>query len=296
MLEHLSECPICSGTAFEPFLQCRDYTVSNEEFKIVSCKQCGFKFTNPRPDQGSIGKYYESQDYISHSNTKSGFVNKLYHFIKNIAIKNKIDLIKDLHPDKKTILDIGCGTGSFLGEIKKVGWEVYGIEPSLKAREIAISDYSITVKAELNLEKFEGRTFSVITMWHVLEHVHELKKKIAEIYSLLETGGYAIIAVPNNTSWDAKHYNSYWAAYDVPRHLSHFSPDNIKNLFYKHELNHLKSLPMKFDSYYVSMLSEKYKKSSMGLIKAFINGWKSNNKAGKNAEKYSSVIYIFRKK
>ncbi len=296
MIERLTACPICNHSTFVPFIKCTDYTVTKEEFGIVSCNQCNFKFTNPRPDESSIGRYYESQDYVSHSNTKSGIINKIYHFIKSIAIKNKIRLIEELLPKNRTILDIGCGTGSFLGAIKEKGWSVSGIEPNQNARNLAINDFSIPVLPELKLDNFNQNTFSVITMWHVLEHVHKLKERISEIYSLLETGGYAIIAVPNCTSWDAKHYSSHWAAYDVPRHLYHFSPDDIKNLFGQSGLRHIKSLPMKFDSFYVCMLSEKYKKvGGIGMIKAFINGWKSNTRAGKDAEKYSSVIYVFRK-
>lgn len=296
MNELLSECPICNNSNFELFLKCRDHTVSKEVFEIVTCKACGFKFTNPRPDTASIGKYYESQDYISHSNTNTGLVNKIYHFVKNVAIKNKIRLIEGLHLENKIILDIGCGTGTFLGAMKENGWEVYGIEPNQKARETATNDYSIPILEEIDLRKLEKIGFSIITMWHVLEHVHFLKEKIGEIYTLLESGGHAIIAVPNYTSWDGRHYKSDWAAYDVPRHLSHFSPEIIKTLFSNNGLTHVKSLPMKFDSYYVSLLSEKYKNSSFKLIKAFLNGLKSNLKGGNNAEKFSSVIYIFQKK
>ncbi|MEO8210057.1 MAG: class I SAM-dependent methyltransferase [bacterium] len=294
MNELLSECPICLNKTFDPFLKCKDFTVSGESFDIVSCNQCGFKFTNPRPDTSSIGKYYESEDYVSHSNSTTGLINKLYHYIKSIAIRNKIDLIRNLKPNNKKILDIGCGTGSFLGAIKEKGWEVKGIEPNSKARGVAINDFNISVDAELSLQKLKIAGYSVITMWHVLEHVHLLKEKVREIHSLLENDGYAVIAVPNNTSWDAKHYQSFWAAYDVPRHLSHFTPITIKKLFLEDGFLHFKSFPMKFDSFYVSMLSEKYKKSTLGIVKAFINGMMSNLKAD-NAEKYSSVIYVFKK-
>lgn len=294
MNERLTECPICRGKQFDLFLKCRDYTVSNEIFEIVSCHACDFKFTNPRPDSGSIGKYYESQEYVSHSNTTAGFINKLYHIIKGRAIKNKIRLVEDLEPQNKKILDIGCGTGSFLGAIKNVGWNVTGIEPNSKARKTAIDDFGIRVLEGLN--QIPQEKFSVITMWHVLEHVHGLQAQVKKINALLEPKGLAIIAVPNYISWDAIHYQSGWAAYDVPRHLYHFSPKAIKSLFSENGFEHIQSKPMKFDSFYVSLLSEKYKGSIFGPIKAFINGLHSNIKASGNAENYSSVIYIFRKR
>ncbi len=294
-MENLFACPKCKSSDFKPFLQCVDYTVTKEKFNIVSCKQCGFKFTNPRPDSKLIHKYYESENYISHSNTNSGIFNKLYHSIKKIAIKNKICIIEELHPKNKTLLDIGCGTGSFLGAIQTKGWNVKGIEPNEKARNTAIETHSINVLDETELINLPKNSFSVITLWHVMEHVHNIKQRTYEIYNLLETGGYAIIAVPNHTSWDAKHYGEYWAAYDVPRHLSHFSPQTIKELFKDSNLKHVKSLPMKFDSYYVSLQSEKYRNSFLQPLKALLIGLYSNIKANKNAENYSSVIYIFKK-
>ena len=294
-MENLFACPKCKDSNLKPFLQCVDYTVTKEKFNIVSCKQCGFKFTNPRPDIKLIHKYYESESYISHSNTNSGIFNKLYHFIKKIAIKNKIRIIEGLQPKNKTLLDIGCGTGSFLGTIQRKGWYVKGIEPNEKARNKAIETHSINVLNENELISLPKNSFAVITMWHVMEHVHNIKQRTHEIYNLLETGGYAIIAVPNYTSWDAKYYGEYWAAYDVPRHLSHFSPQTIKELFNDSNLKHVKSLPMKFDSFYVGLLSEKYKNSFLQSPRALLIGLYSNLKANKNPENYSSVIYIFQK-
>jgi 2-polyprenyl-3-methyl-5-hydroxy-6-metoxy-1,4-benzoquinol methylase len=293
-LEKITACPICSNKEFVPFLATEDFTVSRETFTIVKCKNCGFAFTNPRPKEESIGKYYESEDYISHSNTKAGLINKIYHIAKKSAIQSKLKLIDSLNTER-ILLDIGCGTGAFLGAAKANGWKTLGIEPNGKARELAQKDFKLEVYPELIINQFENSSISIITMWHVLEHVHRLEERITEIYTLLKPGGFAIIAVPNYNSWDARHYKKYWAGYDVPRHLYHFSPDNIKTLFNKHFLKHIKSNPMKLDSYYVSMLSEKYKESRLGILKAMINGFYSNTKAQNNPEKYSSVIYIFQK-
>lgn len=295
MLEILQICPICRASSFKPILKCRDYSISKEEFEIVQCLTCGLRITNPRPDAQSIGKYYESEDYVSHSNTQKGLINKLYHIAKKKAIKNKISLIESLNPSGKALLDIGCGTGSFIGEIQKKGWTVLGVEPNEGARKIARKNYSIDVIPDNEIINQKVGSFNVITLWHVLEHVHNLRDRVEEIKKLLSTNGLAIIAVPNPESWDAKHYGKFWAAYDVPRHLYHFSPVQIKKLFSEVGFVHLKSFPMKMDSYYVSMLSEKYQSRSLGMIKAAINGFLSNLKAKNDAEKFSSVIYVFQK-
>lgn len=295
-MEEIKNCPNCTNEKFTPFLSCKDFTVTNELFNLATCTKCGFVLTNPRPGAKEIGKYYESKDYISHSNTKEGIINKVYHFVKTRAIRKKIKLITNLNPPDKTLLDIGCGTGDFMGKSKENGWQVIGIEPNKEAREISINKYNSIVYDEGGIQLINNQSISIITMWHVLEHVHDLNLRIKEINNLLKPGGYAVIAVPNYTSWDAKHYGKFWAAYDVPRHLYHFSPEIIKTLFSKHNLFHVSSLPMKMDAYYVSMLSEKYKNSFLGLIRAICIGFTSNFKTKNNAEKYSSVIYIFKKK
>ena len=293
-VKHLDNCPICNFQESGTFLSIRDYSVTQEIFTISKCSKCGFLFTNPRPNKTDIDRYYESEDYISHTNTRKGFFNKIYHLIKGIALRQKIGLINSLIPPGKKILDIGCGTGSFLNAIRENGWESIGMEPNKRARDEA-KNYGLEVFEEINQEKFVNNSFSIITMWHVLEHVHDLNKRVKEIYNLLADKGFALIALPNHTSYDSKHYNESWAAYDVPRHLYHFSPENVKTLFLQHNLFHVKSFPMKFDAFYVSLLSEKYKRSTIGPVKAFYNGLRSNLQAGSNAEKYSSVIYVFQK-
>jgi 2-polyprenyl-3-methyl-5-hydroxy-6-metoxy-1,4-benzoquinol methylase len=295
-MEELNTCPLCSSKKLQNYLTCQDNTVTGEKFKIVTCVDCGFLFTNPRPNASSIGKYYESDTYVSHSDTNAGLINKLYHLIKKKAIKNKIALINNLNTKNKTLLDIGCGTGTFLAAAKDKGWKVNGIEPNDKARNLANKNYTLNVLPENELNNYSNNSFSIVSMWHVLEHVHQLKERVKDIHRLLETGGYAVIAVPNYTSWDAHHYKEFWAAYDVPRHLYHFSPVTIKKLFNEFELHHVKSFPMKFDSYYVAMLSEKYKHASLKYFRALYSGWISNLKTKNDTEKYSSVIYVFQKK
>lgn len=291
-MKEYTSCPVCDSKQFNTFNTCKDYTVSKNEFTIVKCANCSFTFTNPIPLESEIGKYYESDEYISHSNTSKGFVNSAYQFVRNYTLNKKVKLLKSLSNDK-TLLDIGSGTGEFLNTSKSVGYLVSGIEPSATGREQSLENFNIKVGEEPDLDKLDANSFGFITMWHVLEHVYHLNERIIQLNRLLKNDGHLIIAVPNRESFDAKHYEQYWAAYDVPRHLYHFTPNTIELLFKKHGFSLYKTLPMKFDSFYVSMLSEKYKTGKSNLVKAFLVGLQSNLKASQNT--YSSQIYIFRK-
>ena len=272
------------------FLTVKDYSVSKETFDLYYEETLDMLITHPQPSLENLGKYYESEDYISHTDNKRSLFEKLYHFIKSIALKNKLNLINSLQPNKGRILDIGAGTGDFLSVAKNDGWQTIGVEPSDRAKAIAKRKGVSFVSATSELE---NHSFDVISMWHVLEHIPELDKQIKELKRLLKPTGTLIIAVPNFKSFDAKHYGKFWAAYDVPIHFWHFSKTAIKLLFEKEEMKLEKVLPMKFDSFYVSLLSEKYKSGKMNFIKAFFIGLQSNLKAKNNFE-YSSHIYILK--
>ena len=274
------------------FLTVKDYSVSKETFDLYHDETLDMLITFPQPSLDNLGKYYESEDYISHTDSKRSLFEKLYHFIKSIALKNKLNLINSLQPNKGLILDIGAGTGDFLSVAKNDGWHTIGVEPSSRAKAIAINKGVSFVEQTSGLE---NQSFDVITMWHVLEHVPDLDKQIKELKRLLKPTGTLIIAVPNFKSFDAKHYGKFWAAYDVPIHFWHFSKTAIKLLFEKEEMKLEKVLPMKFDSFYVSLLSEKYKLGKMNFISAFFTGLHSNWKAKKDLE-YSSHIYILKNK
>jgi len=272
------------------FLTVKDYSVSKETFDLYYDETLDMLITHPQPSLENLGKYYESEDYISHTDNKRSLFEKIYHFIKSIALKNKLNLINSLQPNKGIILDIGAGTGDFLSVAKNDGWQIIGVEPSDKAKAIAKSKGVSFVEETSELE---NHSFDVISMWHVLEHVPDLDKQIKELKRLLKPTGTLIIAVPNFKSFDAKHYGKFWAAYDVPIHFWHFSKTAIKLLSEKEEMKLEKVLPMKFDSFYVSLLSEKYKSGKMNFVKAFFIGLQSNWKAKNNFE-YSSHIYILK--
>ena len=274
------------------FLTVKDYSVSKETFDLYFDETLDMLITHPQPSLENLGKYYESEDYISHTDNKRSLFEKLYHFIKSIALKNKLNLINSLQPQKGRILDIGAGTGEFLSVAKNDGWQTIGVEPSDKAKAIA-KNKGVSFVEETS--ELENHSFDVISMWHVLEHVPDLDKQINELKRLLKPTGTLIIAVPNFKSFDAKHYGKFWAAFDVPIHFWHFSKTAIKLLFEKEEMKLEKILPMKFDSFYVSLLSEKYKSGKMNFVSAFFTGLKSNFKAKSNFE-YSSHIYVLKNK
>ena len=288
-----TNCPVCDGSHFSEFITCKDNTGSDESFNIVKCKNCDFAFTNPIPAEEEIGKYYESDEYISHSNTKKGLVNFLYQKVRNYTLDKKVSLLTELGLGKH-LLDVGCGTGEFLDRAQQHKYIVQGIEPSSAAKQQATSNYGLAVNDESFLSSLTSASFDFITMWHVLEHVYHLNDRLRELKRLLKDDGHLLIAVPNLKSYDAKKYKEHWAAYDVPRHLYHFSEKDIKAITTKHGLEVKETLPMKFDSFYVSTLSEKYRIGKANLIPAFLTGLTSNLKASSKGG-YSSQIYIIKK-
>ena len=293
---NVPKCPVCNSTAFSPFLVCTDFFVSGEEFPIKECSTCGLKITQDIENEENIGRYYQSEKYISHSNTSKGLVNSVYHAVRRYMLGRKRRLVEKVASLKAgRILDVGTGTAFFLNEMKAKGWQVTGTEKSSDARDFARKEFNLNNLPSEKLFEIPKESFDVITLWHVLEHIHQLGENMNAFERLLSNKGKLIIAVPNSDSYDAKHYKAYWAAYDVPRHIWHFAPKQMKLLGEKHGFA-LKSLHgMPFDSFYVSMLSEKYKKSKFGLLKGMFYGKVSWIGSIFNAAKCSSVIYVFEK-
>jgi 2-polyprenyl-3-methyl-5-hydroxy-6-metoxy-1,4-benzoquinol methylase len=292
-MEKLEKCNVCGKNSFSNYLQARDYFLTQEEFTIVKCDECGFLFVNPRPDVNEISKYYKSEEYISHSNTKKGLLNKVYHIIRRKNHQKKFDLISS-YKENGTILDIGCATGEFLNYLKKQNWETIGVEPDINAQNFARTEYKLNVFSEDFLEKTEPTKIDVITMWHVMEHVHNIEQRMQQIKRLLAKDGITFIAVPNAACYDARHYGKFWAGYDLPRHIYHFTQGTMIQLFEKYDFKLDKIVPMEYDAYYISMLSEKYKTGSRKLWKAFWKGYQSNRWARKNENNFSSLIFIFK--
>ena len=274
------------------FITVKDFSVSGESFSLLLNEEYQILKTHPQPTLDKLGSYYEFEDYISHTDGKRTLFEKMYHFIKRKAIRDKVSLINSYQPVKGRILDIGAGTGDFLLECKNQNWDILGIEPNDKAKGIALGK---GIKFGDTIEKLESNSFDVITMWHVLEHVPDVEHQVAELKRLLKPSGTLIIAVPNFKSFDAKYYKTFWAAYDVPRHLWHFSKTAIEKLFDKQNMNLVAVKPMWFDSYYVSLLSEKNKTGKMKFINGLTIGFVSNL-VGIFKNEYSSHIYILKNK
>lgn len=274
------------------FITVKDFSVSGESFSLLLNEEYQILKTHPQPTLDKLGSYYEFEDYISHTDGKRTLFEKMYHFIKRKAIRDKVKLINSYQPVKGRILDIGAGTGDFLLECKNQNWDILGIEPNDKAKGIALGK---GIKFGNTIEKLESNSFDVITMWHVLEHVPDVEHQVAELKRLLKPSGTIIIAVPNFKSYDANHYKEFWAAYDVPRHLWHFSKTAIEKLFDKQNMNLEDIKPMWFDSFYVSLLSEKYKTGKMNFISGFFIGLISNV-SGFFKKEFSSHIYVLKNK
>ncbi len=292
MYEKIDRCPLCNEGTFQTHVIAKDHLVSKESFAIVSCTNCGFKFTSPRPTKNEISNYYQSDEYISHANKSNSLINIAFKIARAFTVKSKVALVKK-YSKSRNILDFGCGTGNFLHECAKQNIVSYGLEPDNKAREIAEKNKRINVVSNLSLLPNEIR-FDVITLWHVLEHVHDLTATIEILRKKLIDKGTLIVAVPNVNSWDAQHYKENWAAYDVPRHLYHFEVSTMTKLMTNQKFKKIAIVPQKLDSFYVSLLSEKYLEHKNKFLKAINNGLKSNRNAEQN-NMYSSLIYIFSK-
>lgn len=302
---HYTHCPVCSSSSVNPILLTKDYTVSGKKFPVWQCSNCLLRFTQDVPGIDTIGNYYKSEDYISHTNTSKGLINSLYQLVRKRTLKQKRKLVSKIAEKKQgQLLDVGSGTGAFVNEMKKNGWQVEGLEPDAGAREVAKKNFDCELKNVDDFFNLPPNAFDVITLWHVLEHVHNLQNYIRQLKNLLKHDGKLIIAVPNFTSYDASFYKEYWAAYDVPRHLYHFSPSSMKFLIEKNEMKISDYKPMWFDSFYVSLLSSKYKNARrhdpVGLgktnwLSAIWVGSVSNLKALNNRKKCSSLIYVVEK-
>jgi SAM-dependent methyltransferase len=291
MLMKIDTCPVCkSNGSFKNYISALDYLITKEEFKVVQCPECSFIFTNPRPDDQSLGHYYKSDNYDSHKTENTSLKDFLYKKVRNYSTSKKLTLINKITKGK-SLLDIGCGAGFFINYCHQNQWKVEGMEPNLEALPYTPP----TIKIHSHLNTIKENTFDIITMWHSLEHISSLDQVVETAKRSLKKDGKLLIAVPNINSYDYSIYKEYWAALDVPRHLYHFTQESVGILMKRHGLQVVRTEPLVFDSYYVSLLSEQYKTGRMNYAKAFINGLKSNNWAKKNNKNYSSILYIISK-
>jgi SAM-dependent methyltransferase len=289
-------CPLCNNTEYELLFWVKDHTVSGEHFSVVCCKECNLVFTLNPPDKQAIGRYYQSDAYISHTDSKEGLFNRLYQLVRKRAIVSKKKMIEQLvDRAQRRLLDYGCGTGAFVAAMQSGGWNVHGIEPDPGARTRAVAQTKAKIADPSFLTELPDESMDVITLWHVLEHVHDLHSTLGHFNRILHKNGILLVAVPNHKSHDALHYGASWAAYDVPRHLYHFDPSTMKALMKLHGFDLVDMKPMWFDAFYVSLLSEVYRSGRMRPFRAMLTGIVSNTKALTQKGVCSSQIYLIRK-
>lgn len=287
----MNTCPWCGSPTENSYLDVKDYFLSKEDFKIFSCPQCGLLFTSPRPAPDVIGKYYQSEAYYSHQQNNKGFIPKIYEFVKSFNVKNKTNMAIGGLPQGR-LLDIGCGVGDFLVSVKKHGWEVDGIEPSTDAKTIAKTRLGFVPKDPSAYSSLDDQSFDVITMWHVLEHIDDLHFQTSQLVRLLKPGGRLVIALPNFQSFDCQYYKNVWAAWDVPRHLNHFSPDTLRSIITSVGFQYVDTHRLKWDAYYISLMSERFLNHRLPLLRGAWVGLRSNIKA-RHSGMYSSLVYRF---
>lgn len=297
---HLSGCPVCGSADLACDTLCRDFLVSGLTFEIWKCAQCGFLFTQDAPSPEVIGRFYQSEDYISHSDTRKGLLNKLYHFGRSFMLRRKCrSVIQHAGRSKGNILDIGSGTGHFLHAMQIRGWDVAGVEPDAGARQTAHAAWKLEENQYagiFDIPETKHGTFDVITMYHVLEHVPDLHAYLQKIFSLLKPEGLLVIAIPNAGSWDRQYYGAYWAAYDIPRHLWHFTPPAFERLMQSAFFRITGTERMPLDPLYIAWLSEKHKKdSAFTFPKGIFIGSIALLAGIFNKKKSSSLIYYLRK-
>lgn len=295
MYERLTKCPLCESEQFKNHLVVKDNAISKESFIICECYNCKLWFTNPRPDEENIVTYYDKPDYISHQNKSRNLTDIVYNAVRKYTLKQKLNWINTKTPKKGRILDYGCGVGLFPKTCQMDGWEAYGMEPNQKAATIAKEENQVNIiddfKALQKLKKFDA-----ITLFHVLEHIHNLNETIDILLSRLKKRGFLYLAVPNRDSFDAKLFKEDWAALDVPRHLYHFNKQSMNFLVDQHQCRLVDTYPMTFDSYYVSLLSHQTKGNKNRYLKAIKTGYQSNKHAKTNDNNYSSLLFVIKKK
>ena len=294
-LETLTTCPLCGGHSRGHSTAIIDRSLTQETFLLEDCPKCGLRYTNPRPGAHELGRYYEGERYISHTNARETLLDRLYQLARKRALRSKQALIFR-HQSNGRVLDVGCGTGQFLGYLMSRGYLVQGVEPSLKAREHAIANYGFPVVP--TLDHIQTReSFQVITMWHVLEHIADLRGSLKKLYALLGKNGTLLIAVPDRESWDAEYYGRDWAGWDVPRHLTHFRRRDIAKLLDEHGFQLIETRRMLLDPYYICILSEQYRGVPMpwALLKGILLGAWSNLISLSTGRPSSSSLFVARK-
>ncbi|MGJ8683020.1 MAG: class I SAM-dependent methyltransferase [Nonlabens sp.] len=277
-----------NAPTYTHFLTVQDYFLTQEKFELYKNEQTEVLKTTPQPE--NLESYYESENYLSHDDSQDSFFARCYQYAKGWNLKSKKSLIGKYAVDGK-ILDIGAGVGDVVGALKKSGYDAVGYEPSKKARIFAARK---GIELLDQTDSIQPNSIKVISMYHVLEHVPDYDKQIADIKNWLQEDGVLILALPNYNSFDAKWFKQHWAGYDVPRHLFHFNKRAVRNVF-QGDFEIVSTKPMWFDSFYVSILSARYQKKKLAFVYGIIIGLISNIAALFSKEP-SSIVYVLKKR
>jgi SAM-dependent methyltransferase len=290
-------CPLCGNREINNFITCTDFLVTGEKFEIYSCAGCLGAFTMGHPSEEEAGRYYKSENYISHTDSSRNLFEKIYQLVRKVFLARKRNLVKKLTGLKTgSILDIGCGTGHFVNTMKLAGWKVTGIEIDENARKYAKERFSADVFPPDYVTALSPESFDAVTLWHVLEHFDNPANWMKEISGILKPGGLAFVALPNSNSSDAGYYKETWAAWDVPRHIWHFNPHSFRIFTANNGFEIIKELPMPADVFYISVLSEKIRNTRLPFLTGLMKGLWLSISAGSGPERSSSVLYVIRKK
>ncbi len=268
----------------------KDFLVSGESFEVRLDQESQVAYTHPKPSETQLPRYYASEDYISHGNQKASFIDKVYAVVQKRMLHQKQQWLQKFAQKDQTYLDFGCGTGNLVAYLNNNGWKAFGVEPSEKARLFSEAPNEVFP----DLKQVPKKNFEIIALWHVLEHLPNPAASLDALKDHLAKDGFLFLALPNYNSFDAKHYQDDWAAYDVPRHLWHFSEKGIVGLCKQHGFEMVESKGLFFDAFYVSYLSEKHKNSKAAFIRGMAIGLWSNMLAF-FTQAYSSKVYVFRK-
>lgn len=272
-------------------LRATDYLVSGESFDIYWDSKKKRAWTDVEY-LNSLDTYYKSADYISHHSRPHSFTQRLYVWARTLMLNYKYLILKNNINFKSSLLDIGCGTGSFLTFMKKKGFKVYGVENNSKARSFCLENNLETLATEASLP---NDNFDLVTLWHVLEHLPNSEKSIATYRELLKKDGLLLIAVPNFQSHDRIHYQKDWAALDVPRHLWHFTPKGLTTMVEEIGFDLIQKKALGLDVFYICYLSEKHKDKSLPLLRGIFKGSFFLVKA-LFTKKHSSLVFVFKKR
>jgi SAM-dependent methyltransferase len=218
-------CPMCGASDGAPLVETADQMLPGpERFRLLSCRACGHLYQSPRPSPEAIGAYYPA-GYISFQPAVADLPSPLRRLELRRYYATRRRIVERAVAGPGRILDVGCATGNFLDAMRAAGWRAQGVEPSVEAAAYARERLGLDVlTGRLEDAALPSGAFDVVTLWDVLEHVHEPRATLAEAARLLRPGGALILGLPNPDSLEARLLGPHWIGWDLPRHLNLFRP------------------------------------------------------------------------